>query len=679
MQFYTQYAFWCGMVMSEKLAGFKLGTLALAAARLFASSGKNPTPGSGKLQRANEIRLNATSAGRVFEGIGAVSAGASTRLLVDYPEPQRRQVLDFLFTPMFGASFQHLKVEVGGGENSTCGSEPSHAITRGEIQNPKARGYEFWLMSEARKRNPKIILDCLPWAYPAWVKDRFSRDAAEWIAAFLLVARRDFGLELDWVAGAQNEMGTDLNWLCQELRPALDKLGFQHVRLQAPDDSNGFWQVFDEFATHPEAARLVGAVGYHYLDGREPWNIDQLRGHPATDAAKFSGKPLWASEEWSQSGGQWGDRGALYLARLMNKVYIRDRVTKFEIWCPVDGIYDQIVWNDTGVMQADTPWCGSYTVWPAVWAVAHTTQFAQPGWVYMDDACAQIDADTWRGSHVALRHPDTGDWSLVICTGDARRVRLTIGEGLRSGIVYVFKSTASEQFVHQAALNVDSGTVDLDLELDALYTITTTTGQQKGSFGEPPQRKPFPLPYAENFDGYRPGDTPRYFSDQKGTFEVVEKQEGGLCLAQIVPEQGILWHGNSPNKPHTLFGDSQWRDYAVEADMRITGGDVEIGGRYTHRDKLGYRFILAHDGRWQLNWQGVSLANGQLSDFANDSWHHMRLEMTGDSVAGIIDGQRLATATCPSTAPGMAVLASTYDRNLFDNIRVEKPATALTS
>ena len=31
------------------------------------------------------------------------------------------------------------------------------------------RGYEWWLMKEARLRNPAIILDCLEWGAPAWV------------------------------------------------------------------------------------------------------------------------------------------------------------------------------------------------------------------------------------------------------------------------------------------------------------------------------------------------------------------------------------------------------------------------------------------------------------------------------------------------------------------------------
>ncbi|MEN8117718.1 MAG: hypothetical protein ABFS16_12105, partial [Bacteroidota bacterium] len=68
-----------------------------------------------------EIRLDPRSEGRVFEGIGTLSAGASSALLIDYPEPYRSEILDFLFSPKLGIGFQHLKVEIGSGMNSTCG------------------------------------------------------------------------------------------------------------------------------------------------------------------------------------------------------------------------------------------------------------------------------------------------------------------------------------------------------------------------------------------------------------------------------------------------------------------------------------------------------------------------------------------------------------------------------
>ncbi|MGM0378018.1 MAG: galactosylceramidase, partial [Bacteroidota bacterium] len=381
------------------------------------------------------ISIHANDEGRVFEGIGAVSAGASTRLLFDYPEKQRSEVLDFLFKPKFGAGFQHLKVEIGGGENSTCGSEPSHVITREELTDPKPRGYEFWFMDEARKRNPEIILDCLPWAFPAWVGDRFSQESADFFVSFLEVARKYYGMEIDYISAAQNEFGSDRDWIVEHLRPTLNAHGFSKVRLQAPDDDSEFWEIFEEFEEDPVYDSLIDAVGYHYLDGRRPWEIDQEKGRHATEKAKQSGKPLWASEEWSQSGQEWGGKGALYLARLINKLYTMDRTTKYLIWCPIDGIYNQLLWSSTGAMQADSPWDGHYTVWPAVWALAHTTQFAEPGWKYMNNACEQFDSDTWRGSHVALQNPDNGDWSVIMVTGEKEKVKLNVGAGLKTGTV----------------------------------------------------------------------------------------------------------------------------------------------------------------------------------------------------------------------------------------------------
>src|SRR5450755_3186098 len=133
------------------------------------------------------VVLDGKSKGRVFDGLGAASAGASSRLLIDYPEPQRSQILDYLFKPGYGAALQHLKVEVGGDINSTDGSEPSHMRTRED--RDYTRGYEWWLMVEAHKRNPNIILDILPWGAPNWVQGKnklYTPDMAEYMADFIV-------------------------------------------------------------------------------------------------------------------------------------------------------------------------------------------------------------------------------------------------------------------------------------------------------------------------------------------------------------------------------------------------------------------------------------------------------------------------------------------------------------
>jgi len=138
-----------------------------------------------------------------------------------------------------------------------------------------------------------------------------------------------------------------------------------------------------------------------------------------------------------------------------------------------------------------------------------------------------------------------------------------------------------------------------------------------------------------------------------------------------VPDQGILWYNNWLLKPHTLFGDTQWQDCAIQADVLLSGGDVEIGGRYVDRNRLGYRWMLTRDGRWQLNWQYTTLAAGQMQNFNPAAWHNLRLELKGEQISGFVDNEMLASVTDRSCNQGMAFLASTYDHNLFDNVSVE--------
>jgi hypothetical protein len=145
------------------------------------------------------VTIDGQGAGRVFDGVGAISS-SSSRLLYDYPEPQRGQILDYLFKPNHGASLHILKVEIGSDSNSTVTSEPSHM--RSPQEHNCHRGIEWWLMKEAQARNPRIKFYGLVWGAPGWLNGGlWSDDHVRYLVSWLSCAQED-GLRIDYIGGA---------------------------------------------------------------------------------------------------------------------------------------------------------------------------------------------------------------------------------------------------------------------------------------------------------------------------------------------------------------------------------------------------------------------------------------------------------------------------------------------
>src|SRR3954447_16950951 len=196
--------------------------------------------GAAPAQAATSITINGGSAGRTLDGVGAVSGGGgNSRLLVDYPEPQRGQILDYLFKPGYGAALQILKVEIGGDTNSTSGAEPSHAHFRGDLDCN--RGYEWWIAEQARARNPGIKLAGLPWGAPGWIGGGsfLSQDMIDYLLTWLGCARQH-NLTIDYLTAAQNEKGWSAQWVV-DVRNALNANGYGAIKVIAGDSWPGDW------------------------------------------------------------------------------------------------------------------------------------------------------------------------------------------------------------------------------------------------------------------------------------------------------------------------------------------------------------------------------------------------------------------------------------------------------
>lgn len=635
----------------------------------------------------HKVTLYKESTGRIYEGLGTLSAGASSALLIDYPEPYRSDILDLLFSPDYGASFQHLKIEIGSGVNSTCGSEPSHAITCEELADPKPRGYELWLASEARKRNPNIILDALPWGTPAWTTNYTTQEAADWVVAFLDVAKKYYGLDFQYVGGCQNEQSMLLKhpnslkvreFITKYLRPTLDLNGYKDVQIVASDFYNGHidekykWSVAKDVMEYPDFGNTLDVVGYHYPVG---YLTDYLDDRPLPKGFLNTGKRIWASEDYSCTGGDF-DKGWTYVWNMIRE-YNELGITKSISWAPLGAMpKESHGWWNVGFISAPEPWSGHYNIFPALWCIAHISQFVKPGWQYMDCAQGQIDNDIKGTNYMALKAPNQKDWSMIIATVKPETMEIYVDPKMSRNTVYVWKSDKTSQMKKVSSIEPIEGVIKIALEENSIYTLTTTSGQQKG---KPKHTIPIsanPSSWKDDFQTYNIHDKPKYWIDQAGTFEIVS-YEGSNVLKQIVPQIGSTWHVKSPDSCcfSRYGGCNATNRFTIKVEAKLIDGYVEVG---TSKDtSKQFSFKLHKDGKWSLDLMDENLANGILSGLDTSEWHTLSFSINGSlkdkpDLKCIINNQVVYNGSCKKEFKSkiFPMIGCNYSPNLFKQVEI---------
>lgn len=616
------------------------------------------------LGAVQEINLDPSQGGRVYEGMGALSAGASSKLLVDYPEPQRRQILDLLFKPKFGASLQHLKIEISGDVNSTDGTEPAYAHTLAEYTNRISdqflRSYEVWLAQEARRCNSNILIESLQWGAPFWIGQFYSQDNADFIATFHQTMRGQFNLPIQF-QGIWNEVEFNCDWI-KLLRQTLDKRGLSDVKIVAADQiASEAWTIVPHMLADTNLASAIHVVGDHYL------------GYRSSTAARKLGKPLWCTEDgpWA---GDWD--GAMKLARIYNRSYIEGRLTKVVTWALVSSYYDNLPLASAGLMRANTPWSGSYEIQPAIWAVAHHTQFVEPGWKYLDGGCGFLDR--W-GSYVTYLSPDQQDLTIVIETMDSpytnrwastQSIAFVLDEALPHRPMQLWRTDKTDHFEKLKTVIPINHRIVVDCVGDSIYTLSTTTGQSKGGESHNTSASGrFPAPYADNFESSPIRRLPKYFIDQSGVFEVVKRPDGeGQCLRQMVPRRGIEWPLAKNRVPFTVIGDPLGRDYEVNVDVFLEDdGYAAVYGRVNKaRPFEGYWFGIDSRGRWRLFAGDEPIAQGE-TEFSTLKWRRLGLRFEGNRITVLLDDTPLQILNHDGIQSGLAGVGCGWHAAYFDN------------
>jgi galactosylceramidase len=653
---------------------------------------------------AQLVELKGDAGGKRFDGIGVVDGGGATSVLLkDYPEPQRSQILDMVFKPKFGASVSALLVEIPGDGNATQGSMPSHMHTREDLNY--SRGYTWWILREATKRNPDLTLDGTGWAAPGWIGhgNFWSQDGADYYVKWLEGLRKVYGLEFDAI-GCRNEKGVSDDF-AKMLRATLDANGFEKVRIHAFDNFQASkFNFVKDMAADEKLRDAIGILSAHTL-AKIPASPD------VQGTAAQMNKPIWNTEEHVYLK---GFDCAISIVKAFNENFIRSGATKIVNWYGIAGLYPVEPYSeDPSMLLARSPWSGHYQVREALWGYAHYGQFTQVGWEYLNGGCGDLSGG---GSFVSMKSPGD-DYSIIIETKDAttpQQVSFKVGGGLSTKALCVWRSNATEQFVQQAAIKAANGAFTVTLDPGSIYSLSTTTGQQKGSFDNVPTDKPFPFPYYETFDEYSDpreyGYLPRYTADIANVFEIANRPDGkGKCLRQVVPVPPIAW--GPEYMPYTILGDDQWKDYEVSVDVFLNPGESagvmgrvnDVGTGYGSIPK-GYFLQLGDDGQCHLvvirgkkdkkkavgdaEQQALIkagrddtaggekvLGTVQLPDIGPKQWHNLKLRFDGSSITAIVDGKPVLTATDALYPRGMAGLRAGGGKTklstpYFDNVLV---------
>jgi galactosylceramidase len=626
---------------------------------------------------AQIVTLDGAAGGRRFDGLGSVSGGGATSVLLkDYPQQQRDQILDLLFKPKFGASLSTLYVEVPGDGNGTQGTEPSHMHSPNDLNY--YRGYEWWLMREAKNRNPAITLDAAAWSAPGWVGNRnfWSQDMCDYYVKWILGLKSAHGLDLDAI-GCRNEKGVNENFV-KMLRKTLDVNGLSAVKTHGFDNwQRNKWDWIKDLQTDPQLRDAVDVISNHTISES-----------PATPQVKALserlGKPIWNTEEHVYKK---GFDVEISLVHVFNQNFIVSGVTKVVTWYLAGGVYENEPYpEDPTLIITNQPWSGHYDIRPSLWAFAHYGQFVKLGWEYLNGACGNLAGG---GTFVTLKSPGSAsDYSIIAETKGAsaqQTVRFAINGGLSKGNLCLWMSNAKEQFIRQPNPAVADGTITLTLEPNSIYTLSTTTGQQKGAFADVPDSAPFPLPYCDDFKHYGDGNgfgyLPHYTADITGVFELAPRPDGaGGCLKQVLAAPAQSW---APEwMPYTIIGDTKWTDYEVSADVllandgwaAVMGRIGSTGGGYGCNPK-GYYLRLYTAGRCEL-WASNSKKNGDPGAIlasgnapgAPGEWHNLKIQFVGPQITGFVDGNQVLSASDSQFKSGNAGLATGAEGNIRDTV-----------
>lgn len=176
--------------------------------------------------------------------------------------------------------------------------------------------------------------------------------------------------------------------------------------------------------------------------------------------------------------------------------------------------------------------------------------------------------------HASCNHCGANNAASAASTTTQKLSITLTGDLASTSKVEVWHTSNTTMFEHTGkGLKVSAGKLSMSIDPESIYTITTTTGQSKGSFASPPAASaPFPADWSDDFDSATVESLAKYWADQCGSFQVMPAgggRSGNTLLQRVTERPGAnKWAGNLANPLTALGNPTATAPIKITVDVR---------------------------------------------------------------------------------------------------------------
>ena len=401
--------------------------------------------------------------------------------LMDFPEPQRSEILDILFSQSKGAGLSIVRNIVGDG-GTVGGASPTIEPQEG-VWDWTVDKDQIWLMQEAGKRGCTRYMSTV-WSPPAWMKDnnnvvggRLRSDKylafAEYLSMYIRGYKEHHGIDIYAISIANepdvNVKYSSCHWSGKEFHDFLKFLipVFERDKITAKVilGEHSAWTenpVMQSLADSVIAARIdiVSVHAYHTAD-RDPFPPVSQRSGPLVETGKQK-KKIWQTEV-SNLGRNYPDiRDGLYWAKVLHTHVAENSANAWLYWWAVT-----FPTSGQGMTHLDLK-NKTYTVDKRPYTMGNYSRFVQPGYFRV-----QTNSELSTGVLVSVYKSEPEKKLVVVVINEnvnVRKLELILA-GVNATSAEPWRTSATENLAGLPELRIADNTLKATLAPGSVTTF----------------------------------------------------------------------------------------------------------------------------------------------------------------------------------------------------------------